>query len=208
MEKRAILAIVLSLVVVVVWSILFAPSTPPPTEFDDTAPPGALAPDTQLPTDAVRITEREAPPAVAPGEAVEPMAPEIRERLIQVDTGVALVTLTSRGAGVQMVQFHDYRTGLDDDAAPIEIGPSRGAPTVPLAANVVTDGSLVIPLGRQLFVTDGEDVTLSGIRPGRRSQLPRHPGQRRHRAPGLSFCPRALRLRGEHRGGGPVAACR
>ena len=164
MEKRAILAIVLSLVVVVVWSILFAPSTPPPTEFDDTAPPGALAPDTQLPTDAVRITERETPPEVAPSETAQPTPPEIQERLIQVDTGVALVTLTSRGAGVQTVQFHDYRTGLDDGAAPIEIGPARGAAMVPLSANVVTDGSLVIPLGHQLFATDNEDVALSGDR--------------------------------------------
>ena len=164
MEKRAILAIVLSLVVVVVWSILFAPSPPPPTEFDDMAPPGALAPDTQLPTDAVRITERETASEVAPSEAAQPPASEIQERLIQVDTGVALVTLTSRGAGVQTVQFHDYRTGLDDDAAPIEIGPARGAAMVPLSANVVTDGSLVIPLGRQLFATDGEDVALSGDR--------------------------------------------
>ena len=141
MEKRAILAIVLSLVVVVAWSILFAPSTPPPTEFDDTAPPGALAPDPSLPTEAVRITERETPSAVAAGAAVEPTASEIQERRIQVDTGVALVTLTSRGAGVQTVRFRDYRTGLEDDAASIEIGPARGAPTVPLAANVVTDGS-------------------------------------------------------------------
>ena len=165
MEKRAILAIVLSLVVVVVWSILFAPSTPPPTEFDDTAPPGALAPDTPLPTEAIRIAEQEAPPAAAPGEAVEPTDSEIQERRIQVDTGVALVTLTSRGAGVQTVRFHDYRTGLEDDASPIEIGPARGAPTAPLTANVVTNGSLAIPLDRQVFASDSEDVVLSGSRP-------------------------------------------
>ena len=165
MEKRAILAIVLSLVVVVAWSILFAPSTPPPAEFDDTTPPGALAPDTQLPTEAVRTAEREAPPAAAPGEAIRLTDSDIRERLIQVDTGVALITLTSRGAGVQTVQFHDYRTGLQDNALPIEIAPVRGAATVPLAANVVTDGSLVIPLGRQIFASDSVDVVLSDTRP-------------------------------------------
>ena len=165
MEKRAILAIVLSLVVVVAWSILFAPSTPPPTEFDDTTPPGALAPDTQLPMEAVRTAEQEAPTAAAPGEAIRPTDSDIRERLIQVDTGVALITLTSRGAGVQTVQFHDYRTGLQDNALPIEIAPVRGAATVPLAANVVTDGSLVIPLGRQIFVSDSVDVALSDTRP-------------------------------------------
>ena len=160
MEKRAILAIVLSLVVVVAWSILFAPSTPPPTEFDETVPPGALSPDTQLPPESIRIAEQETPPA--PGE---PTVSEVQERLIQVDTGVALITLTSRGAGVQTVQFHDYRTGLEDNAAPIEIGPVRGAATVPLATNVVTDGALAIPLGRQIFASDSEDVALSDSRP-------------------------------------------
>ena len=163
MEKRAILAIVLSLVVVVAWSILFAPSTPPPTEFDDTAPPGALSPDTQLPPESIRIAEQEAPPA--PGEAVQPTDPGLQERLIQIDTGVALVTLTSRGAGVQTVQFHDYHTGLDDGAAPIEIVPVRGASTVPLAANVVVDGVLAHPLGRHIFTSDSEDVALSDNRP-------------------------------------------
>ena len=164
MEKRAILAVVLSLVVVVAWSILFAPSTPPPDEFDDTAPPGALSPDAQLPPESIRIAEQKVPPAVDPGEVAKPTDAEIPERHIQIDTGVALITLTSRGAGVQAVQFHDYRTGLEDGAAPIEIAPTRGAATVPLAANVEMDGALTIPLGRQLFVSDSEDVALSDSR--------------------------------------------
>lgn len=164
MEKRAILAVVLSLVVVVVWSILFAPSTPPPAEFDDTAPPGALSPDMPIPPESRRVAKQEAPPTSVPDESVMPPDSEIRERLIQVDTGVALITLTSRGAGVQTVQFHDYRAGLDDNAAPIEIAPARGAAMVPLTANVEMDGALAIPLGRQIFLSDSEDVVLSGSR--------------------------------------------
>lgn len=164
MEKRAILAVVLSLVVVIVWSILFAPSTPPPAEFDDTAPPDALSPDTPIPPESRRVAEQEAPPASALDEAVTPTGSEIQERHIQVDTGVALITLTSRGAGVQTVQFRDYRTGLDDDAAPIEIAPARGAATMPLTANVEMDGALAIPLGRQIFLSDSEDITLSDSR--------------------------------------------
>ena len=89
----------------------------------------------------------------------------LQERLIQIDTGVALVTLTSRGAGVQTVQFHDYHTGLDDGAAPIEIVPVRGASTVPLAADVTVDGVLAYPLGRQIFASDSEDAALSDSRP-------------------------------------------
>ena len=161
MEKRAILAIVLSLVVVIIWSIVFAPSTPPPEEFDDLAPLDALSPDAPLPLDDTRLAEQPLPTITAQGEAVALTDPEVQERLIDVDTGVAVITLTSRGAGVQMVQFRDYRTGLEDDAGPIAVRPVRGAATAPLAGDITIDGDRVIPLGRQIFASDSDDVALS-----------------------------------------------
>ena len=161
MEKRAILAIVLSLVVVVVWSIVFAPSTPPPEEFDDSVPLDVLSPDAPLPGEAPRLAEQPLPAVTAPGEAAAPADAELRERLINVDTGVAVITLTSRGAGVQKVRFHDYRTGLDDDAASIAVAPVRGSATVPLAGHVAINGDLVVPLGRQIFASDSDDVALT-----------------------------------------------
>ena len=161
MEKRAILAIVLSLVVVIVWSIVFAPSTPPPEEFDDAAPLDALSPDAPLPAEAPRLAEQPLPAVTAPGEAVAPAEEVLQERFIDVDTGVALITLTSRGAGVLLVRFHDYRTGLEDDAAPIMVGPLPGAAAVPLAGSLAINGDRIVPLGRQLFASDSEDVVLS-----------------------------------------------
>lgn len=161
MEKRAILAIVLSLVVVIVWSIVFAPSTPPPEEFDDAAPLDALSPDAPLPAEAPRLAEQPLPAVTAPGEAVAPADEVLQERFIDVDTGVALITLTSRGAGVQLVRFHDYRTGLEDDAAPIMVGPLPGAAAVPLAGSLAINGDQIVPLGRQVFASDSEDVVLS-----------------------------------------------
>ena len=161
MEKRAILAIVLSLVVVIIWSIVFAPSTPPPDEFDDLAPLDALSPDAPLPLDDPRLAEQPLPTITAQGEAVALADPEVQERLIEVDTGVAVITLTSRGAGVQMVQFRDYRTGLEDGAGPIAVRPVRGAATAPLAGDITIDGDRVIPLGRQIFASESDDVALS-----------------------------------------------
>lgn len=161
MEKRAILAIVLSLVVVIVWSIVFAPSTPPPEEFDDAAPLDALSPGAPLPAEAPRLAEQPLPAVTAQGEAVAPADEVLQERFIDVDTGVAMVTLTSRGAGVQLVRFHDYRTGLEDDAAPITVGPLPGAAAVPLAGSLAINGDQIVPLGRQVFASDSEDVVLS-----------------------------------------------
>lgn len=163
MEKRAILAIVLSLAVVVVWSIVFAPSTP--EDFDDSAPLDALSPDLPIPAEAPRIAGQPLPTVAAEGETVAPAEIEVQERFIEVDTGVAVVTLTSRGAGVQRVRFRDYRTGLEDDAAPIEIGPVPGAAMVPLTGDVTIDGDLVIPLRRQVFTSDSDDVSLSDTLP-------------------------------------------
>ena len=161
MEKRAILAIVLSLVVVIVWSIVFAPSTPPPEEFDDAAPLDALSPEAPLPAEAPRLAERPLPAVTAQGEAAAPADAALQERFIDVDTGVSMITLTSRGAGVQLVRFHDYRTGLEDDAAPITVGPLPGAASVPLAGSLAINGDQVVPLGRQVFASDSDDVVLT-----------------------------------------------
>ena len=161
MEKRAIVAIVLSLVVVVIWSIVFAPSTPPPSEFDESVPPEILSPDTPLPAEAPRLVEQPLPTGAAQGETAVPANPELQERFIDVDTGVAVITLTSRGAGVQLVRFRDYRTGLDEDAAPIAVGPLPGAATVPLAGQIAIDGDRIVPLERQVFVSESDDVALS-----------------------------------------------
>src|SRR5215471_17263863 len=101
MEKRAVLAIVLSLVVVLVWSIFFAPTPPPPSEVSDSAPsqapavapPQDTAPAVESVSPAAGITERPAAPLAAPAA------------LVTVDTGVAHFTLTSQGASVKGVQL-------------------------------------------------------------------------------------------------------
>jgi len=89
MEKRAVLAIVLSLVVVVLWSLIFAPPPPPPpSEVSEPTPrsseprPGVATPPAApispgSVTSAARTTEQ--PPG-------SPAAPEA---LVTVDTGVA-----------------------------------------------------------------------------------------------------------------------
>src|SRR5262245_59995229 len=103
MEKRAVLAIVLSLVVVVLWSIFFAPAPPPPpSEVSDSPsePPASTTAPQQTPPG-------NAGPVSPPGGAVErlPGSPTAPEAFVTVDTGVARFTLTSQGSSVKAVQL-------------------------------------------------------------------------------------------------------
>ena len=106
MEKRAVLAIVLSLVVVVLWSIFFAPAPPsPPSEVSEPVPsPSAPPPGVEAPQPAAPVspgsTSSTAPPPERP-----PGAPAAQEVFVTVDTGVARFTLTSQGASVRAVQW-------------------------------------------------------------------------------------------------------
>ena len=160
MEKRAILAIVLSLLVVVVWSIVFAPSPPPP----DAPPPPQYGQDAS--PEAPRTSGSSTPQGVsetpAPGPGASPAAS--REAVVTVDTGVAQLALSSLGAGVKAVRLHDYRVTLDRDAPPITIAPVPGLSGIPLTAELRL-GQRVMSLENLAFVPSTPTVTLSQKQP-------------------------------------------
>jgi YidC/Oxa1 family membrane protein insertase len=129
MEKRAILAIVLSLLVVVVWSIVFAPppvETPPAKQETPEAP--------QTTQEQGDRPVRSTPPQEA--REIRPHPSPVQATLVNVDTGVAQLVLTSRGAGVKVVRLLKYRASLDEGAPPTEITPVAGATAVPLTAEL------------------------------------------------------------------------
>src|SRR5262245_53828638 len=159
MEKRAVLAIVLSLVVVVLWSIFFAPAPPPPpSEVSEPAPRPSTPPA------GVRTPQPTAP--VSPGAVSSttptpegpPSAPVTQEVLVTVDTGVARFTLTSQGASVRAVQLQAYRTTLAKGAPPIEIAPVPGSTTLPLNAELSMEQP-VTSLGQVVFTPSQTELT-------------------------------------------------
>jgi YidC/Oxa1 family membrane protein insertase len=163
MEKRAVLAIVLSLVVVVLWSIFFAPvPPPPPSEVSEPAPSSSAPPA------GVRTPQPAAPvsPAVsstAPTPARPPGVPIIPETLVTVHTGVARFTLTSQGASVRAVQLQAYHTTLAKGAPPIEIAPVPGSTTLPLNAELSMEERIL--LGQVVFTPSQTELTLSASQP-------------------------------------------
>jgi len=165
MEKRAVLAIVLSLVVVVLWSIFFAPaSLPPPSEVSEPAlspsepPAGVGTPQPAAPVSPGLVS------STVPTSERPPGAPAAQEVLVTVDTGVARFTLTSQGASVRAVQLQAYHTTLAKGAPPIEIAPVPGSTTLPLHAELSME-QRVIALGQVVFTPSQTEVTLSASQP-------------------------------------------
>lgn len=166
MEKRAVLAIVLSLVVIVVWSIFFAPvPPPPPSEVSEPTPTSQAPPaGVSTPQPAAPVSQEPVRPTVQTPErpSASPAAPET---LVTVETGVARFTLTSQGASVRAVQLEAYRTTLAPDAPPIEIAPVPGSTTLPLNAELALDQQRVISLGQVVFTPSQTELTLSASQP-------------------------------------------
>src|SRR5215813_13518461 len=165
MEKRAVLAIVLSLVVVVLWSIFFAPAPPPPpSEVSEPAPStnappaGVEAPQPAAPVSPGAMSATAPPPERPPG------APATQEVFVTIDTGVARFTLTSQGASVRAVQLQAYHTALAKGAPPVEIAPIPGSTTLPLNAELSVE-QRVIALGQVVFTPSQTEVTLSASQP-------------------------------------------
>jgi YidC/Oxa1 family membrane protein insertase len=161
MEKRAVLAIVLSLVVVVLWSIFFAPVPPPPPSEVSEPAPGSSAPP------AGRGSPQPAAP-VSPGSGSSPArplgSPAVPEVLVTVDTGVARFRLTSQGASVRAVQLLAYHTTLAKGAPLVEIAPVPGSTTLPLNAELSME-QRVTSLGQVVFTPSQTEVTLSASQP-------------------------------------------
>ncbi len=165
MEKRAVLAIVLSLVVVVLWSIFFAPAPPPPpSEVSEPAPsPSAPPPAVEAPQPAAPVSPGSMSSTAPPPEP-PPGAPAAQEVFVTVDTGVARFTLTSQGASVRAVQLQAYHTTLAKGAPPVEIAPVPGSTTLPLHAELSME-QRVIALGQVVFTPSQTAVTLSASQP-------------------------------------------
>ncbi|HEY7492593.1 MAG TPA: hypothetical protein VIH59_15975, partial [Candidatus Tectomicrobia bacterium] len=153
MEKRAILAIVLSLLVVIVWSFLFAPTSSPPVETPST---GQRTP--QVPRQPVQQTP---PPPV---QELRPQPALAQGSLVTVETGLTRLLLSGQGAGVKAVQLLAYRSTLDKGAPPVQIEPVPGASTMPLATELRI-GQRVVSLAGVTFVPSTTTLTLSAGQP-------------------------------------------
>ncbi len=156
-ERRLLLAVALSLVVLTAYSLLFAPPVPP-------APPAASPSPTlsPRPVSAAEAPRGAAPVAAVPtgartGRAAAPVSAE-REHRVEVHAPDYNVAFTNRGARPVSWTLARYR---DARGAPEEMIPALGADVRPLDVET-GDPSVDARLRDALFVPSAEIVAVAG----------------------------------------------
>ncbi len=157
MEKRALIAIALSFLIMLAWQAWFAPEPQPvgtaPVEVQETAPVG----------------ERQAlPPATVPdepgvGKEILPLTPpvgETAERQVHFENNLFDVTMSNRGGQVLSWRLKEYLSASDE---PVEMAACLlGAPEFfPLAADM-DDRALASEINQALFRINEEPVPAQG----------------------------------------------
>jgi YidC/Oxa1 family membrane protein insertase len=140
MEKRLLLAFVLSALIFAVWSVLFPPPAPP------VAPGPAAQPTVAVEAEGADERPEDVPGTVSPEPADEPIAEAVSaeaEETIELANELLSVELSNRGAVISALRLLEYD---DDEGEVLDL-----VQTVPLA-------SRALPL--QLLTNEGPDTRL------------------------------------------------
>jgi YidC/Oxa1 family membrane protein insertase len=152
MEKRAFIAILLSLLILVVWQEWMSRYHPTPPE------PPAPVPPIQKDAPDSPATQRE-PPASPPAQEVPaPLARAAKDATIETDDYVAV--FTSRGARLKSFKFKHYSKSAEPGSPPYEL--ITAAPGVPLPLGMRWQGPSPVDDANLLYSVSGDDLKLSG----------------------------------------------
>ncbi len=131
MEKRLLLAFVLSAVIFALWSLLFPPPKPPPpapvVQADATATPVVESP--EGPTAPLSS------PATTPHPEIEEVVAADREEFVQLVNDVVAVELSNRGAAIVSFELLGYR---GDEGEQLDLIQTVDHPARSLPLQIVT----------------------------------------------------------------------
>jgi YidC/Oxa1 family membrane protein insertase len=156
-ERRLLLAVALSLLVLTAYSLLFAPPTPPPTPAAMPSPPSV----TTVPAAGAQPAEARPAPAVAATATTTPPLSDERERRVEVVAPDYAVAFTNRGARPVSWKLARYRDGHGD---PEEMVPAQASGTRPLDLET-GDPAVDARLREALYQASSESVSVSGSDP-------------------------------------------
>jgi YidC/Oxa1 family membrane protein insertase len=159
MEKRVLLAISLSFVVLFVYQTLFVKPAPKPAQRPATAPATTPAGEAATPAaPAVRSGEAAAPVAAVP--AVAALVADTAERDIVIENEAIRAVFSNRGAELTHWVLKRY---FDEARRPIDLVPDplpAGAPRT--FGLVFDDPEITARVGQALFRPSGDRVDLAG----------------------------------------------
>jgi YidC/Oxa1 family membrane protein insertase len=151
MERRVLIAVFLSFLVLYGYQALFVPPPAPPTQT--AAPPGANPQAPGTATAPVAPPAAAAPPvADAPAAAV--VVGDASEREIVVDTSTVEATLTNRGARILHWRLKNHR---DSNGEPVDLVPSALPPDQPTPFSLrVEDEAITRQLNSAVYRVTGD----------------------------------------------------
>ena len=150
MEKRAFLAIALSILVLVIYQEWV-------TRYYGVPPPPSKGPIKQE-------TERPAPPQPTAPAPVTPSAPAVQTakaaKDIKVETDNYVAIFTTQGARLKSFKFKKYRSSVDENSPPFDI--VSLPPNVPLPLGVRWQSPTPYDDAGLLYAIQGGDLNLTG----------------------------------------------
>jgi YidC/Oxa1 family membrane protein insertase len=125
MEKRTLLAFALSFMILILWSVLYAPQAPrtpapegPAREAEDRGPRVEPASPESAPGARTEASDAR-PPA---GEAVPvPVSPELMEQEISVETPLYSAVWSNLGGAIRSFKLKEYRETPGEGSPPVEL---------------------------------------------------------------------------------------
>jgi YidC/Oxa1 family membrane protein insertase len=167
MEKRALIAVVLSLLILILyqeWMTRQYGTPPPPAPESQPAdkPPEKVAPPAPKPQPKLEVDKAPAPGRPQAGKEVK----------VETDHYVAI--FTSQGARLKSFKFKQYRAAADQKSPPFELIPST--PDIPYPLGLQLSGAGPATDDGLVYVIEGGDLKLSGDGQGTlrfRAQTPR-----------------------------------
>ncbi len=131
MEKRAILAAVLSIVILIGWQFLFVRPPEREAEIEGQGSQEGVAEVERTRPQAETPQGRPAPPREEGGIAASPWPGPLAKggEDITIDTGVARIVLTTRGAAIKQVHLIHY---VDDAGEPVKLVVAQNGEALPL----------------------------------------------------------------------------
>lgn len=143
-EKRALLAFVLTMVVLLVWAKYFAPRS---------------APKKAEPKKTVEKIEKKPAPKVAvggPAAIPQPTRPKVKAREVVVETPLYVATFTELGARLKSLTLKKYRETIKKDSGPKELVAADSSSAYPLGTGFQSRGSA--PFDNIIFRADTKSL--------------------------------------------------
>jgi YidC/Oxa1 family membrane protein insertase len=152
MERRVLLAIFLSFLVLYFYQALVVKPIPKPPAVTATNPPPSGTPAAPAPAAAP-------PPATAPpsGPTATALVGDTGERDVRVETRDVIAVFTNRGARLKSWRLKHF---LDPKNEPLELVPTELAGTQPLPFSlIVSDAAVTTTLNNALYTVNGAPAT-------------------------------------------------